>query len=410
MENTTAEFNLIKNFLENLHLGVALVDEEVLQHAETLSIGIYPLIYPVEAVQRYYTHMLASYRQRVLYKLSDMLMCSYYIFIMPGEAHQACIIGPFTEQTVTEEDILRLMQDRDIPHKLFKSIANYYSSLRLIEDVTILQTLLSTYMAQLWGGMDQFELNTMGVESAGSPPLSRGDEEEGSTDQTISDMALLQERYDVENQMLRAISLGELHTAEMLMAKFQSMQTAESRAADPLRNMKNYSIIYNSLFRKAAEQGKVHPIHINQLSSQFAYKIEACRTMEELETLRRDMLRRYCLMVRNHSMTGYSQLIQQALTIINGDLTQELSLSTIAAALTVNASYLSTQFKKELGQTLTDYVTQKRIEHAVLLLNSTDRSVAAIAAQCGIPDVQYFSKIFKRRIGHSPSEYRKLLR
>ena len=172
----------------------------------------------------------------------------------------------------------------------------------------------------------------------------------------------------------------------------------------------NYCIIFNSLFRKAAESGKVHPIHINQLSTQFAYKIEACKSVEEVTNLTKEMIRKYCFLVKNHSMSNFSMIIQKTLTLINGDLSADLTLSALASELIVNASYLSTQFKKEVGQTITDYVTDKRIKHAILLLNSTDMQIASIAQICGIEDIQYFSKVFKKRIGYTPSEYRKIIR
>ena len=131
----------------------------------------------------------------------------------------------------------------------------------------------------------------------------------------IRNMHILSERYAVENEIIQAISKVELHTAQMLVSKFEKMQIVENRSANPLRNRKNYTIIFNTLFRKAAKLGKVHPVHIDRLSSSIAYKIEACQTMEELDQLRTEMTRKYCLLVRNHSMQNYSQLLQQTLTI-----------------------------------------------------------------------------------------------
>ena len=56
--------------------------------------------------------------------------------------------------------------------------------------------------------------------------------------------------------------------------------------------------------------------------------------------------------------------------------------------------------------TLTDYVNNKRVEHALFLLNTTTMQIQAIAQHCGIPDVNYFTKTFKKHIGKTPKEYR----
>ena len=105
-------------------------------------------------------------------------------------------------------------------------------------------------------------------------------------------------------------------------------------------------------------------------------------------------------------MQSYSLLVQQALLRIETDLTGDLSLKAHAEHLNVNASYLSTLFKKETGVTLTEYVNRSRIDHAIFLLNASDMQIQSIAQSCGIPDVNYFTKLFKRLIGKTPKEYR----
>jgi YesN/AraC family two-component response regulator len=91
---------------------------------------------------------------------------------------------------------------------------------------------------------------------------------------------------------------------------------------------------------------------------------------------------------------------------IETDLVADLSLKAHAEYLSVNASYLSNLFKKETGITLTEYVNRARIDHAIFLLNTTDMQIQTIAQNCGVPDVNYFTKLFKRTIGKTPKEYR----
>ena len=74
--------------------------------------------------------------------------------------------------------------------------------------------------------------------------------------------------------------------------------------------------------------------------------------------------------------------------------------------LNVNASYLSTLFKKEVGMPLTDFVNRQRIEQAKKLLIATELPTKTIAQQCGIPDIYYFSRLFKKRTGVTPKLYR----
>ena len=90
------------------------------------------------------------------------------------------------------------------------------------------------------------------------------------------------------------------------------------------------------------------------LSSRFAHQIEALTSEEDAFSLQKEMAHKYCLLVKNHSMKGYSLLIRKVLTRIDSDLTADLSLKSQAELLGVNSSYLSTLFKKETGSTLTE--------------------------------------------------------
>ena len=62
----------------------------------------------------------------------------------------------------------------------------------------------------------------------------------------------------------------------------------------------------------------------------------------------------------------------------------------------VSNVYLSSMFKKETGKTITEYIREKRLSYAVYLLRSTNLQIQTIALRCGIVDVQYFSKLFKK--------------
>ena len=85
---------------------------------------------------------------------------------------------------------------------------------------------------------------------------------------------------------------------------------------------------------------------------------------------------------------------------------EELSLDKICAALGVSNSYFSAMFKKETGESFVAYLTDHRMERASRLLIETNEKSYMIARQVGYTDPNYFSYVFKRRFGVSPSKYR----
>lgn len=94
---------------------------------------------------------------------------------------------------------------------------------------------------------------------------------------------------------------------------------------------------------------------------------------------------------------------------IKNNLTEKITLSDIAWHLHCSTVTLTEHFKKEFGLTIMEYVTSKRMQMAVRLLENSDTSVREIAESCGFSDIEYFSKSFKKFHGMSPSEWRKRL-
>lgn len=103
-----------------------------------------------------------------------------------------------------------------------------------------------------------------------------------------------------------------------------------------------------------------------------------------------------------------NQVIEQALEVINQYLyDSDLSLSFVASKIYTSDSYLSRVFKQEMKESLISYITKKRMEESIRLLNTTDLKVYEIAERVGIKDPHYFSICFKKHVGVTIKEYRK---
>ncbi len=102
------------------------------------------------------------------------------------------------------------------------------------------------------------------------------------------------------------------------------------------------------------------------------------------------------------------QAIQDAILFMKQNLTHNLSLAEISSAANFSSSHLHTLFKSATNHSPISYFLNMKMQAASKELYFTDRSIKEIAADYGIFDSCYFSRIFKKIMGVSPNNYRRL--
>lgn len=102
----------------------------------------------------------------------------------------------------------------------------------------------------------------------------------------------------------------------------------------------------------------------------------------------------------------FSRLTKEAVYFIHAHYMEELSLGDIARYVNVVPTYLSSVFRREMGQTVNNYLVDLRMKKAREILSSTNLKVAEVAQAVGIRNTPYFSACFKKEVGLSPNDYR----
>ncbi|NQX70429.1 response regulator [Paenibacillus alba] len=111
---------------------------------------------------------------------------------------------------------------------------------------------------------------------------------------------------------------------------------------------------------------------------------------------------------RQSARKGEKAIIEMVKKYILDHVTSEITREEIAASVHLNPAYLSRFFKKETGETLTDFMTFERMKMAKDLLTRTDATISQIAVSLGYTHFSHFSKMFKRTFHMTPHELRKL--
>lgn len=333
-----------------------------------------------------------------IYYIKDYFEVEYCVLRIPEEERgygDFIILGPYRDQLLSEFGLKELISQKAIPIDYINELKEYYNAVPVLSNVVQWRELCAGMAGILYKGKVRME-------------YVRQDDPQGEfrdmNGNDILSFKMIEERYAVEAKILKAITNGNIEEALKQMNLMGKYKIA-GRYKDPVRNMRSGLIIANTLWRKAAESGCVHPAYIDQLSTQIAKKVEMIESEQEYLRFIMEMLRKYCMLVRNYSLRGCSPVIQKVVNHINLNLTEDLSLKRLSVEYSVNASYLSALFKKEIGVNLTDYIIRQRVRRAIMLLNSTNMSIQDVASESGIYDVNYFRKLFKKVTGMTPTDY-----
>lgn len=336
--------------------------------------------------------------------VADFFETEYCVVRVPASERQYgdfIVVGPYRDMILEELRFNEMLEMKVIPRDYANELKEYYNAVPVVANME--------QWREFWVGMFRilYHDEPLRREHVNKEMMEGRFRQDTARDELS--FKIIEERYKTEGELMEAVSKGNTEEALKALNAIRKFRLA-ARYKDPVRNIRNILISMNTLCRKAAEMGGVHPAHVDSLSAQLAKRIETVNSSQESGRFSADMLRKYCLLVQNHSLRGCSPVVQKVVNHINLNLTEDLSLKRLSAEYSVNASYLSALFKKEMGTTLTDYISQQRIRRAITLINSTNLQIQDIASESGIYDVNYFRKLFKKVTGKTPTEYAKQVR
>jgi AraC family L-rhamnose operon regulatory protein RhaS len=133
-------------------------------------------------------------------------------------------------------------------------------------------------------------------------------------------------------------------------------------------------------------------------SRSYLFEILFCLARQEEDEGMRDLL----------TYDSYSRLTVNVIYYLQSCYNQRITIERLAEEFHTNRTSLLSDFKKYTGQSVNQYLIQLRLSMASTLLRDTELSVDEICERTGFHDISYFSKVFKKKLQLTPSEYRRI--
>ena len=218
-----------------------------------------------------------------------------------------------------------------------------------------------------------------------------------------ADARFLLEEKDIQS-ITRALKVG---TKEELEDTIRNMTAVLKSSRITLAQLQSS---FMELFVEIMRLSRVYELDLESIDEFQLDFYNEIRRFDSLDAIG-EWLLSICLqirgMIRRERKDATKLLIEKAICYMEENYSDsELSVEKICGFLNLSATYFSTLFKKETGLSFVTYLTKIRMEKALWMLNSTDEKAYVISEKVGYMEPNYFSYVFKKQFGVSPSRYR----
>jgi two-component system response regulator YesN len=221
-------------------------------------------------------------------------------------------------------------------------------------------------------------------------------------------------RYDnhsilekLQKALIEGIKSGnEAAVEERLKDIFNCIRSVDPSKKEFIKNFYWNTITSINNIRLSLKHGENNSkVGYTELSGLYGL-IEKCTNADELNTLLEESARSVAAKVNNYNNKSIKLVLRKAVEYLHDHYHEPITLNEVAEHTLVSTYYISRMFKKEMGRNFVDYLNELRVEKAKELLKDVRFKTYEVAEKVGIPDAHYFSRLFKKYVGMTPTEYR----
>lgn len=235
-----------------------------------------------------------------------------------------------------------------------------------------------------------------------------------AVDQTLFSLRQEEEEAAHHTYAEEQVLLGHVregHADEALHHSMLLDQELGRMSLNQLLQWKKLVTVAVTLVSRAAIDGGLSPAQAYRLSDYYLQKSDDCPDIPSLIACRNQAVRDFCENVaRQKQQKKHSIYVLQCCEYIQRHYREKILLQEIAAQLSINPTYLSRLFSREMNIRLQDYIVRFRVERAANLLKYSDETIARIGDYVGFPSQSHFGCTFRKITGLTPRQYRERYR
>ena len=382
--------------LSGLAVTVWNGDDQVLQQFERnncFSLQFQPL-YTVEGLLRFFEKKDGG----GIYDVSDALD-THVVFIKIKE--QWVIIGPYVLSAWDDRKANMLLAAVGAREEMFLPYKNYRCKLPYTEKLVAINIAVILLMNTV-GNTPPREIETIEMSS------NTQEKALAEISPPFEEYSIVNKRYELEEQLLDAIADGAATEAIANLRELNTLLPGLRVWSNELKSRIEGASIVRTLFRRAAIQGGLTPVVVDSISQEYAQQLHAISEVSKIQGLLEHQIVEFCQAIRANNKNSYSIYVKIAVQYIELHLSQPITAEELSSLSNISKAHFSEVFRKETGCTVKEYIMINRCKRAAELLENGHLQIQEISRYVGYEDNNYFVKKFKKVMGMTPREYRRM--
>ena len=312
--------------------------------------------------------------------------------------------NPFMQQTILNK-VKSLSLDESLLMQTLQEVPVF--SERRVQAAADLLFMIANYFSKVDSTSQQIQHEITRQQALLADALFSSKHSE-SDDASLA-LSHLQPRGDLykEGELIDLIKMGDRKGAKGLLDELLGTTLFRSHEHIGILKARALEIIF--IIARAAVEAGANLEEILGFKYQYIQNLSSDDSPETLYYFLRKAFDQLFECIYQNRNIQHTRVFTKAKAFIWGNYDQDVSLKKTAEAVGINPFYLSHLFRKEMGISFLEYLTSVRISVAKKLLQQTKLSIMEICLEAGYQDPSHFAKIFKKKEGIRPTEYRKKL-
>lgn len=334
---------------------------------------------------------LTGASRKKLFQILDVLDIQVSAFFCDN---RWILLGPFQEPARMKGHLEEVLAGYSIPAHCLTDFKNYLAGFTVIDSLKVFHA--ASHILEVMGE------DTASFQFESVSPYTR-DYKAYLPAFEFTDEKTYVSHHQVEKDFISALKEGD---EEEALKQYGRMNLATEKGAHLLQSLKGQmmsTVMLLMLCRQALQEKQGDCQSLDDLGFHYSAAVLHCETSASLESLRIRMIRDFAGLSQDRD---YSPAVSRTLSFLRKNYSRMCSLEELSREAGLSPCYLSRLFREEVGENISSFVSRLRTEKAAQLLRDSSLPVQNISAYVGYADNNYFTKVFKKHFGCTPSEYR----